>query len=657
MKSTRKILALLFLIILSSCEKDLYEDAIKNNERDFKIRTVTFEEFNSNLVQFKNIPKVNGKFYSSIKNNSLARESEHGVIIYMDEIKEIIKENYVSYTMYLKTPETKFNTFFNITIENKNGVSSIFLTKYTTTNNWIENREQKFEGQISTLRLPSNSFGSTAEITQYIEDVLEDNDLFWGDNNNSSSGGGGGSSSSNAYPWDCNGQVITTTICIPYPCGCGDWPWQTCHGCPQASPYSPGYDNVTTYECIPNSTIDNPPSGSNTGGTLGGGTSGGGTSGTNGNDNTSTGTIVGSPDGVNNSLAGDLNSDGVLDNDEIHFKAFYEGLSQEQQQILDIRENQNAIFDYLSSNWSDDSQNFANEILNLANEEANQADVNSLINLTILLNNAGENLYEDSFALSLDPYIDIDVANYMLTNPTDPLWMHFTIQCAVLRANHQDWSDAKIYWQASKDIFHIALDMLGLVPVVGEVADLTNGVLYTLEGDGVNATLSVASAVPIAGWAAVGTKYAVKVVNASQTAVTIATKVKLTWRVVGNSIDFGSSNQLRKVLGLAVGNADQAHHIMPWAERTHEVIQRAAKSGSAFHMNEALNGIAVAAWRNQPNHNVYNNTIKTKLNDYILDHPNATPQQCYNFISSLIEDVRSWVVSNPNSHLNDLVLP
>jgi hypothetical protein len=29
----------------------------------------------------------------------------------------------------------------------------------------------------------------------------------------------------------------------------------------------------------------------------------------------------------------------------------------------------------------------------------------------------------------------------------------------------------------------------------------------------------------------------------------------------------------------------------------------------------------------------------------------------YNFVSDLIADVRDWVINNPNSHLNDLVLP
>lgn len=59
-------------------------------------------------------------------------------------------------------------------------------------------------------------------------------------------------------------------------------------------------------------------------------------------------------------------------------------------------------------------------------------------------------------------------------------------------------------------------------------------------------------------------------------------------------ITFGNRGQLRKVLGLAKGNPNQAHHIIAWASEVteHVVVQRAATNG--FHMNEAVNGLAVA---------------------------------------------------------------
>jgi hypothetical protein len=46
---------------------------------------------------------------------------------------------------------------------------------------------------------------------------------------------------------------------------------------------------------------------------------------------------------------------------------------------------------------------------------------------------------------------------------------------------------------------HLALDLLGFVPVVGAIPDGVNALWYAAEGDGVNAALSAASLVPFAG--------------------------------------------------------------------------------------------------------------------------------------------------------------
>ena len=56
------------------------------------------------------------------------------------------------------------------------------------------------------------------------------------------------------------------------------------------------------------------------------------------------------------------------------------------------------------------------------------------------------------------------------------------------------------------DLGHGALDVVGLVPGVGEVADLANAAWYTAEGNYGMAALSAAAAIPFAGWAATGAK-------------------------------------------------------------------------------------------------------------------------------------------------------
>lgn len=207
--------------------------------------------------------------------------------------------------------------------------------------------------------------------------------------------------------------------------------------------------------------------------------------------------------------------------------------------------------------------------------------------------------------------MDADIADINTRDPDLIIYFgtHHIVKTFRLKALNPQWSFLKCYWEASKEVVHITLDVFGTVPVVGELADISNGVLYLIEGDGVNATLSMASAVPIAGWAAVSTKYAIKFRQAS----VIATKVKLVWKVTGDVITFGSRNQLRKVLGLAVGDLRQAHHIIPWNKQSKLAIQKASKSQHAFHMNEAINGIPLDKTIHSGSHPHYDNLIDEHL--------------------------------------------
>ena len=71
----------------------------------------------------------------------------------------------------------------------------------------------------------------------------------------------------------------------------------------------------------------------------------------------------------------------------------------------------------------------------------------------------------------------------------------------------------------ASELGHGALDVAGLVPVLGEVADLGNAAWYAAEGDYANAALSAASAIPLAGYGASAVKagkYAKKGVDAVQ---------------------------------------------------------------------------------------------------------------------------------------------
>jgi RHS repeat-associated protein len=64
------------------------------------------------------------------------------------------------------------------------------------------------------------------------------------------------------------------------------------------------------------------------------------------------------------------------------------------------------------------------------------------------------------------------------------------------------------------DIAHGILDVVGLIPVVGEIADGANALFYLAEGNTTDAALSAAAMIPVAGWAATGAKVGRKVVKA-----------------------------------------------------------------------------------------------------------------------------------------------
>lgn len=259
---------------------------------------------------------------------------------------------------------------------------------------------------------------------------------------------------------------------------------------------------------------------------------------------------------------------------------------------------------------------------------------------------------DDNYIASAVNYMDLDVSDHTLQNPVYPIVEHFAINYAILKYKHPQWSKWKLYYEASRDLVHLSLDLFGLAPVIGEVADLVNGTLYLIHGENKNALLSYAGAVPFAGWAATGVKYAVKI----KTVSTIGTKVRLTWKVLADGkIYFGANStcraQLRKVLGLLPGNTSQAHHIIPLNLQENIIIQKAAKSADAFHMNEALNGIPLTNAVHNGSHFAYDTKIAALLNELPA---NASPTQCYNKVEEVINKVRIAIANNPNTPLNQL---
>ncbi len=89
--------------------------------------------------------------------------------------------------------------------------------------------------------------------------------------------------------------------------------------------------------------------------------------------------------------------------------------------------------------------------------------------------------------------------------------IEFSIEYMYLKTAHPDWSDSRLfataYWNVVREDFHFALDILGMFPLLGEAADITNGVIYFVEGDKINGAMSVGSAIPIWGWVSTAGKW------------------------------------------------------------------------------------------------------------------------------------------------------
>lgn len=259
MKLGISLFGITFLII--ACEKDNFSNEINEQSEinsQLIIKSISLDDV---PLKFNNIKEkfyLERHFNNRVENSDFIQArgtSNSDFNIHTDNIKEITKSNYTSYTMYMETPDTIANNFYNIVLEDKNGTYSIFINKYVTTNDWLNNQNQNFEGQISTFRVDIPDSNGGDELQHY-SDILDD---FTGGSN-----GGGGSSSwdalntSSIYPYDCEGSVQTTQIVEPYMCSADEhWPWSPNESNCTATTKS-GWDIRTQYACIPIFNVGNP---------------------------------------------------------------------------------------------------------------------------------------------------------------------------------------------------------------------------------------------------------------------------------------------------------------------------------------------------------------------------------------------------------------
>ena len=216
------------------------------------------------------------------------------------------------------------------------------------------------------------------------------------------------------------------------------------------------------------------------------------------------------------------------------------------------------------------------------------------------------------------------------------------IRATILKEQNPSWSDWRVMWEATRETIQFGLDIAGLVPVFGEVFDLANASIYFLHGDGVNASLSLASAVPGVGWASASVK-----LGLMRVLKPLGGYTDLKWiKKAGGNIDFGDRNQLRAVLGITDSNV-HAHHIIPWNFADHPLVQKAAgveNLNSAFHMNRIENGFPFPYELHLAGHPEYSNKIRQILD--LNNNQISSPSDAINFINGLTNHIKDLLSSN-----------
>jgi A nuclease family of the HNH/ENDO VII superfamily with conserved AHH len=219
--------------------------------------------------------------------------------------------------------------------------------------------------------------------------------------------------------------------------------------------------------------------------------------------------------------------------------------------------------------------------------------------------------------------------NYIrLTQPNLPL--HYALAAAM--------------YQAFSGEVHTALDICGLVEVMGAPCDLANGVLFFIEGERLDGSLSIAAAIPVIGTNITVVKY-VKLASG------IIHRVK--WKWVAGICNFGTNSSMRTAMRKALDTPTdwQAHHILPLSLKTHEIIQEAAKYPlNPFHINEFGNGInlpenlGLGFPKHIGSHPQYSNRITVDLNKIKPNIPSAlTPAEKIDWIARNVRDLMSTI--------------
>ncbi len=233
---------------LTTCEKDNFneEEALEatDGQPPISIKTIDITEAGETFDHLKDRYKLKNHLgIQHLGNTQQKNATEAGnapnIVIYTDEVREITQGDYTSYTMKIASLDDDPNTFYNITIEDKNGNEGMFVTQY---------KKESSDGDVQNKRISSISTERINDITE----PLDPEDFDGGGSETFPGGSGGGGSDNTLYPYDCEGTVITTYISVGEPCGQGHMPWDPNHDWTYGSndpPRHPSSSLLATYEC------------------------------------------------------------------------------------------------------------------------------------------------------------------------------------------------------------------------------------------------------------------------------------------------------------------------------------------------------------------------------------------------------------------------
>lgn len=607
-----------------------------------KIQTVTLNQLNKDpkFNEIKNNFGIlkNSALSNSDKDNSYATRlvDSLGITIGPNTIQKIVYDNYVSYTMLMIDPDDTSNNFSNLVIQEKEGVKNIFTARY------FPDQQSTAKGDNSASKSAMDSFSGDMLIRS---GVRTPNDFVQDGTGGGSSGGNeeGGSGDCDDYITNC----YYVGVWVPYGCTCKNhMPWDSCTCNNRA-----GYTFETKLECYDVCANQN----DNDSDDVDNGASNAGTTSGTGSDN--------NPPSEPDIIIGLVFPDAETQN---KVNEFVESLNTEEQAYFYDTDNGPfiaTVLTYLSANdFSEEAKKEAKlTIATLSSIVPWTTKTGNYLDRTALAYKATRIIYINGTRLSQHKLTNGDIISSGLY-PLCSLCSESEKRTYYLPKGENKWYEYRVPPPNYHDT-----DLTFLFEAFWTGVKFTTRYMTPLEDaiiliDGKDFDSVEQNKATTAGWMIVGfipggklAKPIIKIgskVGKFAKLVKVGNKtIKLPINIVNDVVEFGSSgSKLRTVLGITASNF-QAHHIIPWAKRGHRAIQKAAKSDKVFHMNEALNGIPMHNDFHLGNHPHYSNLVQQYL-DAIPN--NLTPDQTFDAISNLIEEIRTAIKNNPTTHINQL---